>query len=135
MDHSPLHWMITPFRRIGDWRGRSRRAEYWWFTLLWVVLAAAAFGVDFARADGDPLAAINGPAFVAMCVVVLLPHLAVSVRRLHDLNMSGWYYLIVLVPWIGSLMLLWWTTRPGTAGDNRFGPDPLPPPDNPTLYY
>jgi uncharacterized membrane protein YhaH (DUF805 family) len=135
MDQSPLQWMLTPFRRALDFHGRSRRAEYWWFTLLSMVLAIAAFAIDAWRAAGNPLAAINGPAFIAMCIVILLPHLALSVRRLHDINLSGWYYLAVLLPWIGTLMLLWWMSRPGTAGDNRFGPDPLPPPENPTLYF
>jgi uncharacterized membrane protein YhaH (DUF805 family) len=49
--------------------------------------------------------------------------------------MSGWWYLVTLLPTVGTLINIWWMTRPGTPGDNEYGPDPLPEPENPTLYF
>jgi uncharacterized membrane protein YhaH (DUF805 family) len=57
-------------------------------------------------------------------LLVFLPSLAVSVRRLHDRDLSGWWILIGLVPVLGAILLLVWSCMEGTQGDNRFGPDP-----------
>jgi len=134
MSKSPLGWIITPFRRVTDWYGRSRRAEYWWFTLLWV-LAVVAGAVESGVSPGGTARPFDSPILLLATIILLPPHLAVSIRRLHDQNLSGWYYLVSLIPFAGPLMMLWWMTRPGTAGDNRFGSDPLPPAYNPTKYY
>ncbi len=134
MNQSPLGWMITPFRRVTDWRGRSRRAEYWWFTLLWVI-AVIVGAVESGLPPGSAAPQFDSPILLIATIILLPPHLAVSVRRLHDQNLSGWFYLVSLIPFAGPLMLLWWMTRPGTPGDNRFGLDPLPPSNNPTIYY
>lgn len=136
MEQSPLHWMLTPLRRSFDFRGRSRRAEFWWFTLFWAVVAGAAAAIDVTLLGADLLAGIfNGKLLLAGMLLFFVPHLAVSVRRLHDQGMSGWWYLVSLLPIIGTLINIWWMTRPGTPGDNRFGPDTLPAPENPTLYF
>jgi len=55
----------------------------------------------------------------------VLPSIAVGVRRLHDLDKSAWWYLLLLLPLIGAVVLLVWFCMPGTAGRNRFGADPL----------
>ncbi|WP_313669823.1 DUF805 domain-containing protein [Sandarakinorhabdus sp.] len=136
MEQSPLHWMLTPLRRGLDFRGRSRRAEFWWFTLFWAVVAGVAATIDVMLLGADLLADIfNGKLLLAAMLLFFVPHLAVSVRRLHDQGMSGWWYLVTLLPTIGTLINIWWMTRPGTPGDNRFGTDPLPAPENPTLYF
>ena len=54
-------------------------------------------------------------------LVLLLPSLAVAVRRLHDIDRSGWWYLIIVIPIIGPLVLLYWYIQPGTDGSNQFG--------------
>jgi uncharacterized membrane protein YhaH (DUF805 family) len=61
-------------------------------------------------------------------LVLLLPSLAVGARRLHDIDRSGWWLLIGLVPLVGAILLIVWNCMRGTAGRNRFGADPLPPP-------
>ncbi len=58
-------------------------------------------------------------------LAILLPAIAVTVRRLHDTDRSGWWIFLGLIPIIGSLVLLFWYVSRGTEGDNRFGPDPL----------
>jgi uncharacterized membrane protein YhaH (DUF805 family) len=108
--------------------GRAGRAEFWWWVLAAflgsLVIGAldnALFPPLVAEVDafgGGPLSAIYG-------LALLLPNLAVNVRRLHDGDRSGWWLLIVLVPIIGFLVLLWFFVRRGTPGPNRFGPVPV----------
>ena len=60
-----------------------------------------------------------------MGLALFLPGLAVSIRRLHDLGRSGWYFLLILIPLIGTIILLIWFCMRGTVGPNQYGPDPL----------
>ena len=116
--------------------GRARRSEYWWFALLVVVvevsmlfvlmITSAAAGLT-AGAAGHPTGGVNLASLVVAELVFLalvLPHLAVSVRRLHDTNRSGWFYLINFVPLIGSIMLLVVLSEDSTRGPNRYGSSP-----------
>lgn len=152
-----LDWMLMPLRRYADFAGRSRRMEYWSFALLNFLVSAMLLGpiywVVFRNAFATAQAAQDGTfdasassAFqfadhpVAMALAVLgglwflfaiIPGIAVAVRRLHDRDMSGWWYLgvivasiiplINIVASIGFLVLMF---LPGTNGPNRFGPDP-----------
>ena len=59
-----------------------------------------------------------------LSLALLLPNLGVAVRRLHDINRSGWWILIALVPIVGAILLIYWYAQPGTSGSNPFGPDP-----------
>ena len=108
---SPLHWYVDAFRRYAEFGGRSRRSAYWWFVLAhWVVLLV--------------LGGIVETLIVLYWVGVLLPSLALMVRRLHDTDRSGWWWLINLVPIIGTLVFLVFLASDGTRGPNRYGPDP-----------
>lgn len=101
--------------------GRAQRAEYWYWTLF-ATIASICLGildaVIFPTLIWDPLSTV-------FSIAVLLPALAVGVRRLHDVDRSGWWVLLWFVPVIGWLVLLYWAVTRGTTGDNRFGPDPL----------
>jgi uncharacterized membrane protein YhaH (DUF805 family) len=131
-----FRYMFTPLRKYATFRGRARRAEFWWFTLLAALLEVAALTIDFRMGHGpftdaalatpDGAWTLNaiGPAYVAVTLFLLLPSIAVAVRRLHDINRSGWYYLVGLAPIIGPVMLLFWFFKRGTAGGNDYGPDP-----------
>lgn len=142
-----MHWMLLPFRRTFDFTGRSRRREYWLFALLTVivsgVLAAIAFGTGntlerLALADpDDPLAMypiMFGGVGILMPIwwlIILIPTIAVTVRRLHDRNLSGWWYLgfvlLSLLPVVGflaSIAFIVVMALPGTPGPNRYGPSP-----------
>jgi uncharacterized membrane protein YhaH (DUF805 family) len=116
--------MILPFRRFFDFSGRSRRMEFWMFTLLSVLASIAATVVDIALGfsfdDVGPVASIVSLAF-------LIPSLSVSFRRLHDVDRSAWWLLLVFLPIIGWIVLLVWNCSDGTSGPNRFGPDPKNP--------
>jgi uncharacterized membrane protein YhaH (DUF805 family) len=79
-------------RKYAGFRGRARRAEYWWFTLFYVLLAVAALVVDFVLGTIDMLAGL-GLAGGILTIVLFLPSIAVTVRRLHDVNYSGLWLL------------------------------------------
>jgi uncharacterized membrane protein YhaH (DUF805 family) len=105
-----------------DFKGRASRSEYWYFALFFALLFGSVFlAVRIAGTTGM----VFGFLAVVMLLGLLLPTIAVSVRRLHDTNSSGWWYLIVLIPYIGGPILFVWFCFKGTVGDNRFGPDPL----------
>ena len=98
--------------------GRASRSEFWWFLLFTFVLQIAL----------SILSGVLPPVMIVYIVVMLalfLPSLAVYARRMHDLDRSGWWILIFLVPLLNIIMVLVWYTQRGTQGDNQFGPDPL----------
>lgn len=100
--------------------GRARRSEYWWF-YLFITIANIVFGC----LSGVAEAAV----FIGLIVslALLLPTIAVSVRRLHDTNRSGWFMLLGLIPIVGGIILLIFFTQDSKPGPNRFGPNPKDP--------
>lgn len=116
------------FKRYTDFQGRSRRAEYWWpmlfFFLVYLALIAVITVASALGSLGEIIAMIGGLAYLVFALGVLIPSIAVMVRRLHDLDKSGWWYFIALVPLIGGLLLLYWFCQPGTNGTNTYGDDP-----------
>jgi len=102
----------TCFSKYVDFTGRASRAEYWWFALFVFVLAIVFTIIDPNRAFIFHLG-------------VLLPQLAVGVRRLHDIDRSGWWLLIGLVPIIGSIVLIIWFCQRSDPNANEYGPPPL----------
>ncbi|MBS0559572.1 MAG: DUF805 domain-containing protein [Proteobacteria bacterium] len=107
------------FSKYATFSGRARRSEYWWFALFQALVNIAVYGIG-QEAGGGLLGNLIELALV-------LPALAVAVRRLHDIDRSGWWLLIGIIPVIGWIMLLIWACTQGTLGPNRFGPDPLGP--------
>ncbi|WFE51909.1 DUF805 domain-containing protein [Micromonospora sp. WMMD1155] len=103
--------------------GRARRSEYWWFALFTVLVSIVAsildgaLGLDF---EGSTTGLIGLVASLAL----LLPSLAVGVRRLHDTDRTGWWLLIALVPLVGFIVLIVFFVLDSTPGTNRFGPNP-----------
>jgi uncharacterized membrane protein YhaH (DUF805 family) len=116
-----MEWMLLPLKRYFEFSGRSRRKEYWMFTLFSFLLQIFAYLIDslfgFGLTD-------NGPVGILVSLALFIPGLAVSVRRLHDVDRSGWWFLIILIPLIGAIVFLVWACTDGTTGSNRFGSDP-----------
>ncbi|WOR14204.1 DUF805 domain-containing protein [Hyphomonas sp. FCG-A18] len=106
------------FKNYVNFQGRSRRAEYWWPFLMNFIVAVVLYSL---MVSGSGLGAILYGLF---SLAVLLPSISVVVRRLHDLDKSGWWYFIALVPLIGPILLIYWFCQPGTSGPNQYGPDP-----------
>ncbi len=118
----------TCFGKYATFRGRARRAEYWWFVLFNMlahivlsIIDAVIFGVGGGAMHGGEPQILSG----LFSLAVFLPSLAVGVRRLHDTGRSGWWLLIWLIPVIGWIVLIWWLATPGEDGPNSHGPDPL----------
>ncbi len=109
------------FHNYVNFSGRSARSEYWYWYLFFILVAFATGLIDFALFPRSNISPINTIAELAL----LLPTLAVSVRRLHDLDRSGWWLFLGLIPIIGAIWLLVWFCTRGTVGPNRFGADPL----------
>lgn len=129
---SPFNWALQPLKRYADFSGRSPRAEYWWFSLFqWLCIIAviiviiAAAGAS-AGTDGPPGAGFwISFALIGLGILALvLPNLAVQVRRLHDQDLSGWFILLFFIPYLGWLIQLVFMCIGGTRGTNRYGPDP-----------
>ena len=98
----------TCLRQYATFTGRASRPEFWWFMLFCILvsIAASLFGE---RA--------NALATLAL----LLPAIAVTARRLHDIDKSGWWQLVSLIPFIGWLIVLYWYVQPTQPQANRFG--------------
>lgn len=115
------------FKNYAKFEGRSRRAEYWWPVVMYLIAYAAVLAISvvgMALGDlGNILAGIAFFAYMLFALGCLIPSLAVAVRRLHDRDMSGWWLLIGLIPF-GSFVLLYFFVMPGTEGPNKFGEDP-----------
>jgi uncharacterized membrane protein YhaH (DUF805 family) len=143
-----MEWMLLPYKRYAEFSGRSRRMEYWMFTLFTTIVALLLVGLMMA--GGFDLASLDNPAapppepgplfWLGVVGIILfgfgtiIPGIAVTVRRFHDRDMSGWWVLgfavlsaIPLVGWIASIAQLVILALPGTSGANRFGEDPLDP--------
>lgn len=110
-------------KNFGDFSGRSQRSEYWFFQLF-CLIGALVFGI----ADGI-LGTFNmesgwGLFGVIWTLVILVPGLAVTVRRLHDTGRTGWWILVVLIPLIGVIVLLIFMALDSNAEENEYGPNP-----------
>lgn len=123
----------TVLSKYATFSGRARRSEFWWFALFVAVIniVLSALAAALGGATPDPVTgqtSAGGAAVGILSLLVglalLLPGLAVTVRRLHDTDRSGWWWFIALVPFVGAIVLLVFELLPGTVGPNRFGPDP-----------
>ena len=114
---------------LSEWNnfdGRAGRQEYWMFFLFNIVIA---FGIialsSLAGMVMDILGTLGSLVYVLYCLAIILPSVAVGIRRLHDTGKSGWFMLIAFVPCIGAIALLVLLALPGEADQNQYGPKPL----------
>ena len=110
------------FQRYIDFSGRSSRAEYWWFAFFIVLVDIIATAVDTVVLGTD----LGGIGLLSAVweLARLIPSLAIGVRRLHDINKSGWWLLSGFVLVIGWIVLIVWAIKRGDEGPNKYGPDP-----------
>ncbi len=111
------------FQKYATFSGRAQRSEFWWFALFSMVgsLVVGLLDSVLLKAATDDI----GPLSSIFSLVMLLPSISVAVRRLHDIDKSGWWWWLWLVPLVGWIILIVWYASVGTAGSNDYGPDPL----------
>lgn len=119
-----MSWFLLAWQRAADFSGRSRRKEYWYFQLFnaIVVIFILLFTVAFSD-QGKPSMIPMGFMF-AYCLVLIVPSLAVTIRRLHDIGKSGWWYFIAFIPLIGGIILFVFTLLDSEPYANPWGLDP-----------
>ena len=108
---------LKVLKHYADFTGRASRKEYWFFVLF-------NFIMSFCAGFIGGLLGLECLLGIIYILLIILPWLAVSVRRLHDINCSGWLFLIVFIPIVGVLLLLWDLVKRGTIGPNNYGNDP-----------
>ena len=98
-----------------NFEGRASRPEYWWFTLAYAIVNII---LSLIPRAGTILSGFLG-------LAVLIPSIGVAVRRLHDINKSGWWLLIALVPIVGYIIVILWLVKPSDNGENQYGERPI----------
>ena len=113
----------TCFQKYVTFKGRARRSEYWWFWLLNLIVSIVTLVLDY-KLDMINIEFGIGALSGLYTLIVFLPSLAVSVRRLHDTGHSGWYYLLTFIPILGALFLLYFFVSDSAPEENRYGKSP-----------
>ena len=119
-----MSWFLLAWQRAADFSGRSRRKEYWYFQLFnaIVMIFIGLFAVAFSD-QGKPAMIPFGLMF-AYGLILIVPSLAVTIRRLHDIGKSEWWYFIAFVPLIGGIVLFVFTLLDSEPYPNSWGLDP-----------
>jgi uncharacterized membrane protein YhaH (DUF805 family) len=105
------------FSNYVNFSGRASRSEYWYW-ILFIIIADIVAGIIDSVLGIQIVTGLFG-------LVTIIPNIAIAIRRLHDLDRTGWWILLGFIPLIGWIILLIWYVTKGTDGPNRFGPDPL----------
>ncbi len=113
-----MNWYLDVLKKYAVFDGRARRMEYWMFFLFNVIIAIVLNVIDGLIGTGGVLG-------VLYSLAVLVPGIAVTVRRLHDTDRSGLWILIAFVPFIGAIVLLVFMVMEGSPGQNQYGPNPI----------
>ena len=118
---------LNAMKKYATFKGRASRTEYWMFTLVQIAIVIAFFGVMVLDGLNGQAGPVSGAAAIGLILFVLihvLPNIAISVRRIHDFDTTGWLYLTVFVPFIGGFMPIVFGCISPTDGPNQYGPDP-----------
>ncbi|MBL6955981.1 MAG: DUF805 domain-containing protein [Chlorobium phaeobacteroides] len=118
-----MNWYLDVLKKYAVFSGRARRKEYWYFYLFNTIIEVALMLVDYMVGWYS----IEGGIGVLSAIYVLgimIPGIAVSIRRLHDTGRSGWWLLIGLIPFIGAIVLLVFMVQDSKPGENEYGPNP-----------
>ena len=114
-----FQYFLDAFRKYAVFQGRSRRKEYWYFVLFTFIIGVCLEVLDFVFFKN-----LFVPFAIIYDLAVFIPSLAVTVRRLHDIGKSGWWYLIFLIPIIGAILWIVYLATDSIPGDNQYGTNP-----------
>ena len=128
-----MDWFVLVLKKYAQFQGRSRRSEFWYFYLFYTLivmvllipaLALLALGANSHNSLATGLGGLLYLLIFVLSLAGLVPCLAVTVRRLHDIGRSGWFYFISFVPLVGPVILLVFLCTDSQPGDNLYGPNP-----------
>ena len=118
-----MNYYLKVLQNYATFSGRARRSEYWYFVLFNIIFAFVAMIID--NVLGIAMDGVGyGPIYGLYVLAVFIPGLAVSVRRLHDVGKSGWFFFIVLIPLIGAIWLIVLMATDSNIGENNYGANP-----------
>jgi len=117
-------YFIEVLKKYTVFTGRARRKEYWMFTLFYIVIYILLTVVAGLLSNLPGVGVVMAFIPLVFCLALLVPSIAVAIRRLHDTNRSGWWLLLGFVPVIGGIVLLVFLVKEGTPGENQFGANP-----------
>lgn len=117
-----MNYYFEVWKKYANFKGRSPRKEYWVFFLVNLVIIFVISSIE--RFIGMSASIYKSGLANLYGLAILIPSLAVSVRRLHDTNRSGWWILIGLIPFIGSVVILVFMVIDSQPGENKYGPNP-----------
>jgi len=124
-----MNYYIEVLKKYAVFGGRARRSEFWMFVLINFMLGVAiqiliGFSINFGGSSSGSIISILGSLWGLYSLAILIPYLAVSIRRLHDTNHSGWWLLINLVPLAGLIVSIIFLATDSQSGPNKYGPNP-----------
>lgn len=115
-----MNWYLEVLQKYAVFEGRARRSEYWYFVLFNLLISIFLGIIDYLLFGSHGFGLLRG----VYSLAVLVPGLAVSVRRLHDTNRSGWWLLLAFVPIIGAIVLLVFMVQDSQSAENQYGQNP-----------
>jgi len=113
-----MNYYLAVLKKYAVFSGRAGRAEFWYFTLFSIIISLVLSLASALVGDNSNILGL------LYSLAILIPGIAVSVRRLHDTNRSGWWILISLIPLIGFIVLLVFLVQDSQPGQNQYGPNP-----------
>jgi len=123
-----MHWFLDPvLKQYADFKGRATRQEFWMFTLLYMILVISLMVGTFVGMFSGGAFGIVTLILVLLILALLIPSIAITVRRLHDIGRSGWWWLLNFVPYVGGLVVVVMCCLPSQKGTNAYGANKLEP--------
>jgi len=122
-----MNWYLKVLKQYADFSGRARRKEFWMFYLFNLIVYFALMSVmvaGWAITESSAFFVVGIGIYLVYAFAIIIPTLAVCVRRLHDTGRSGWYYFIGFIPLVGGIILLVWFCQDSQAGVNQWGANP-----------
>ena len=119
-----MNWYLSAVKKYAVFSGRARRKEYWYFMLFYVIGAVILGFIDGLLGTFDVDSGMGTISSIYV-LALIIPSIAVAVRRLHDTGRKGWWLLLYFVPFIGAIVLIIFCVQKSSEGENEYGPNPI----------
>ena len=138
-----MNWYFQALKKYAVFNGRAEKKEFWYFSLFVVIFSIVLAVIDafipgfdtffeiplpeqLNATYGSPYSTPSGMGLLSgiYALAMAIPSLSIAVRRLHDTDRTGWWFLLILLPLIGIIVLIVFWAKDSTPGENRYGPDP-----------